>query len=439
LWPAIYWHQWMIVQQPSNGSSANNHLLGEMAGLFISTVEWPYFLQSAKWREMSRNVLEKEIVKQTFPCGLNKEQAFSYHLFSLEFFLLAGIEGDRYGFTFSPTYKLWIRRMLEVIPVMTDFGGNLPRFGDADEGMALQLRPITSSRTDWLYRLGLTWLHAAVPVPNEGSGEMTASFLWKGALPRAKPKRFSRRKISLEDAGYFLLTSRRGQPDEIFCLADAGPLGYLSIAAHGHADALSFTVHIGGVPVIVDPGTFIYHADPVWRAYFRGTKAHNTLTVDNLDQSVAQGAFLWKTHARSKVLKWVETSQGGKLVAEHDGYSRLPGKIIHRRAISLNDKRLVTEDELLGGGKARAQYRLHFAPDCHVRLQDFTCAVEWAAGALLINLDRNLEWSVVRGGEDAGWYSSRFGVKEPTCTLIGEYEGEIPIKMLNQMEVFHAN
>jgi len=38
LWPAIYRHQWMIAKLQSFGSSANNHLVGEMAGLFISTV-----------------------------------------------------------------------------------------------------------------------------------------------------------------------------------------------------------------------------------------------------------------------------------------------------------------------------------------------------------------------------------------------------------------
>ena len=35
-----------------------------------------------------------------------------------------------------------------------------------------------------------------------------------------------------------VLRARSNQHDEIWTAFDAGPLGYLSIAAHGHADAL---------------------------------------------------------------------------------------------------------------------------------------------------------------------------------------------------------
>ena len=42
-------------------------------------------------------------------------------------------------------------------------------------------------------------------------------------------------------------------------MADAGPLGYQTIAAHGHADALSFTLSVGGMEFLVDPGTYAYH------------------------------------------------------------------------------------------------------------------------------------------------------------------------------------
>src|SRR5450759_4691047 len=40
LWPSIHRHQWMIARMHSRGSSANNHLIGEMAGLYISSAVW---------------------------------------------------------------------------------------------------------------------------------------------------------------------------------------------------------------------------------------------------------------------------------------------------------------------------------------------------------------------------------------------------------------
>lgn len=49
----------------------------------------------------------------------------------------------------------------------------------------------------------------------------------------------------------------RGTPNEVLVLANAGSLGHPSSA--GHADALSFTLSVGGQAVITDPGTFTYH------------------------------------------------------------------------------------------------------------------------------------------------------------------------------------
>ena len=72
---------------------------------------------------------------------------------------------------------------------------------------------------------------------------------------------------------------------EIWCRLDGGPHGFLSIAAHAHADALSAEVRYGGVDVLADPGTYCYHGDPAWRSYFRSTIAHNTLEVAAANQS----------------------------------------------------------------------------------------------------------------------------------------------------------
>ncbi len=91
-----------------------------MAGLFIAASVWPFFPDSARWQALGRKILEREVSRQTFPSGLNREQAFSYHIFSLEFFLLAGLEAERLAVPFSPAYQEWVRRMLEVIPLLAD-------------------------------------------------------------------------------------------------------------------------------------------------------------------------------------------------------------------------------------------------------------------------------------------------------------------------------
>ena len=153
-----------------------------------------------------------------------------------------------------------------------------------------------------------------------------------------------------------ILRDLDGRPDELWCRTDHGPHGYLSIAAHAHADALAIEFRVGGVDVLADPGTYCYAAEPSWRAWFRCTLAHNTLEVGGVDQSVAAGPHLWTRQARSE-LKQATGLDGGLLAewrAAHYGYSRLPSRAVHHRSVRLDRRarRLVIEDRLDTGRRA---------------------------------------------------------------------------------------
>lgn len=415
LWQPIYQHQWLMARLPSSGSSANNHLLGEVAGAYMAALLWPCFDESPRWRAHAREVLEREIALQTFPDGLNREQAMAYHLFSLELFLLPALEGERLGQPFSPGYKHWLARQLLVLPRLCDEAGNLPGFGDEDGGLGVQLRAQSASRLDWLYGLGRSFL--GLPLPH-GSD---VSLLWDRAKSAPPPLPRPTGCDAFPDAGVYILANAQG----LRCVADAGPLGYLSIAGHGHADALSFSLGLHGKPVIVDPGTYVYHADPQRRAYFRGTRAHNTITVDGEDQTAARGPFLWaRRQARTRVLHWSD----GRLLAEHDGYTRLPGKVVHRREWRLAGRTLTVTDRVTGQGVHRLEWRLHFAPGCQVELAHGRCSADGLAFAC----DPRFRWSL-----ESGWYSAGFNLIEPCHTLVGFAELELPLDMT--IEFNHSN
>jgi hypothetical protein len=440
LWPSVYWHQWMLSQHRSRGSSANNHLIGEAAGLFIAATAWPVFEESGNWEQLARGVLEREIVRQTFASGLNRELGFAYHLFAAEFFLLCGVEYQRAGRGMSAQYCEYLRRILQVIAPLCDVKGTLPHFGDEDDGMAVQLQPSGASRVDWLYRVGRVWPGARVPQPTGDSGALVAGIVWPlrsdATAPPAGPPEGC---VALTDAGVYVLASARGTPDEVFCLCDAGPLGFLSIAAHGHADALSFTLSAGGQPIIVDAGTYVYHADRAWRDYFRGTRAHNTITLNAADQSEPGGIFMWVRKAQTQVLEWEPAGPGGRLVAEHDGYTRLAGRPIHRRSFELQGKRLRILDQVRGSGHHELEWRLHFHPACAVSVGPGEASVRWAGGRMEMQLDRRLDWRVEHGGHDAGWFSPRFNQKTSCPTLIGKLRTSLPASLENTLEICHGD
>ena len=105
---------------------------------------------------------------------------------------------------------------------------------------------------------------------------------------------------SFHDGGYAVVEGHAGRAP-MRALFDAGPLGFGPLAAHGHADALSLLLRMGE-DLLVDPGTGSYHGDPEWREALRGTRAHNTIEVDGLDQSEPRGLFLWGRKAEAHLV-----------------------------------------------------------------------------------------------------------------------------------------
>src|SRR6266508_915108 len=157
-----------------------------------------------------------------------------------------------------------------------------------------------------------------------------------GFSARARTQLTIRRAFS--EGGYYILGCDFETGNEIRLVADAGPVGYQTIAAHGHADALAFTLSVGGKEFLIDPGTYAFHTQGPWRRYFRGTAAHNTLRIDGMDQSQPGGTFMWLRKADARCTLWRSSDDRDVFEGRHDGYAHLPDPVEHRRRISL-DKR----------------------------------------------------------------------------------------------------
>jgi hypothetical protein len=201
-------------------------------------------------------------------------------------------------------------------------------------------------------------------------------------------------------------------------MVDCGPLGYLGIAAHGHADALSVLLQIDGKPVLVDSGTHAYWRDRRWRDYFRGTSAHNTVRVDGLDQSSGGGRFLWLRKARARVIKAPTSPDDFFLSACHDGYMRLPDPVQHCRSITFQNSALVVHDHIAGKQSHRSEIFWHFAPHLVVELAGQGVTVRTAR--YILTLQVSCGTVVLARGADhppLGWYSTAYDVKTP-CTVL---------------------
>ncbi len=426
----LHHHQEYLARLSSHGSSANNHLIAEQAGQFAACCAFPYFPETPRWREHAARSLGREVQVQTFESGLNRELASSYHIFVLELLLAAGIEGEAAKCPLGVAYWQRICAMIDALAATVDVRGRPPRQGDGDHGRGPLLDHPDVNPCASLLATGAALFGDLEWWPDQGATDLR-TLLWRGLAggglpqgrrPEALPHRFA-------DAGLVLLRAAPHQEDEIWCRADHGPHGFLSIAAHAHADALSIELRCGGVEVLVDPGTYTYQGEAAWRAYFRSTIGHNCLELAGQDQSVSGGPFLWTTWAKATELAVSGLEGGPEAVwrAAHDGYRRLAPAARHERTVTLDRgaRRLVVEDALESTGRHDCRLAFHLGPEVECHLDGHVAQLSWQTDLgrwrALMRLPEGLDWSAVRGQTEPplGWYSPGFGARLPIVTLVG--------------------
>jgi hypothetical protein len=426
----LHQHERWLAALASRGSSANNHLIAETAGLFIASTAFSGPPQQARWAGIAAGILEREAIAQTFADGLNRELAFGYHGYALGLLLLAAIEGEAGGRPLSDGAWRVLTRMADALAanLIPDSAGALraPRQGDGDDAVALmvdapeagpwapllELAATVLSDCDWWPKPGGSFVLGKLVRPlahNRRDGDLR---------PAARPNAF-------KEAGVTFLRTR---DDAISIRVDHGPHGFLSTAAHGHADALAFELAIGGQPLLIDPGTYCYQGEPEWRRYFRSTLAHNTLEIGGLDQAVQAGPFLWSTQPAS----WIQSAHGiddgdqAELVVAHDGYRRLEAKVTHFRRFALDRcaRSLAITDWIETATPMPVRLAFHFHPTVEVTLEGHSATLRWPAGAAVMDLPEKLSWAFHRGEVQPplGWSSCAFGEKIPTIVLIGSGE-----------------
>src|SRR5439155_5482563 len=125
-------HQQYLAKLRSHGSSANNHLLAELLGLYIGANALPWFAESEGWAAMAARALELEARRQVFPDGLSREQASDYHAFVLEMLMVAAVEALLAGKPLASDFHATLARMADAWAAMLDSCLRAPRQGDSD-------------------------------------------------------------------------------------------------------------------------------------------------------------------------------------------------------------------------------------------------------------------------------------------------------------------
>ena len=324
-------HAFWLARFPSRHSSANNHLIAEAAGLFLLGTLWPAHPSAARHAAYGRGVLVAEAPRQIHADGIGAEQSPSYTALTLEWYLLCTAVADRAGVPLPGAATGRVALAAEALRWFIDGSGNPPRIGDDDDSHVVP----SEAGHEALYVASVAGIAAAragrsdlvPPGPRRGlRGAVVGQVSGPGGLLTGTR--------TFPDGGY---TVHRGltRGREVLLAFDHGPLGHLSIAAHGHADALALWLHVDGEPVLADAGTYLYFGSEGWRDRFRGTAAHSTLTLGGEDQSLTAGPFNWRRVARTTLIAAAGT--GLDVEAEHDGYAGRFGYLCRRRVTGIGE------------------------------------------------------------------------------------------------------
>ena len=337
--PAHVWSTW---RHRSFGSSANNHILGELTGLVLATARWRSLERWGETLERLQALWEREVLAQFAADGGNREQALNYHLFSWELCWQTRTALRAAGRTVSAEVEERLRRAQEFF-LDVQVESEPWDYGDSDGAYATPFFAAedTSAR-EWR-----DWFMAPERSP--------AIEYWWGDEPRPGGP------VRLPREGEWQIYAESGmavhRSADWVLRWDLSPLGYLKTAAHGHLDALHLSFWWGGSALVIDPGTGAYFVDPWLRAHLASGAAHNGPRPVGLDFPKRLGPFLWSEHHEKPV--WKATAGGG-LAAE----LVLPGGKARREVKRLAERNGWEISDSFAPAGARGEFFVHwqFAP-----------------------------------------------------------------------------
>jgi hypothetical protein len=420
---------------PSRYSSANNHQIGEEAGRAVGGLCFPEVPGAAGHAEEGIAALGAALTAQVLPDGVDAEQAVGYHGFVLELGLPVVACLRALGRPVPEEIAGPLAGIAGFMGVLASDGLTLPRIGDEDEGLGVDLGPAMDEADRLRFRLRAARALLEVDLPRQEPGIDEPTIWLCGLAPAeraaAAPARLPG-SAAFPHGGYAVLRSRDGEGREVRAVMDAGPMGLAPMSAHGHADLLSVCMAVDGREVLIDPGTFTYFGEQRWRDYGRSTVAHSTITIDGRDQAEPAGRFMWRTQPGASLDEF--TLDEGRVAAggHHDAYA----PVRHERRATLAGRTLTVTDDLTGPpGAHDVELRWHLAPGA---LEGSPEGWTWngAGVSVAVAVEGLDDQRVVSGCASAplGFSSDGLERREESPTLVARGHVSLPFRAVSRIE-----
>ena len=402
----------------------NNHLLLEATTLYEYALLFPATDQKVATR--ARSLLIREIAKQILPDGGHSELCTMYHRIVAGELAQLSILCRRLGKPLPCDVEDQIRKSVSFTRALQRDEGSVPLTGDsAADDTNLRFDFASPERSELTY-----W------TKSEQTSKVVAS---EHRIPPPNLQLFPA-------SGYAFL--RAGAADHRLHLTfDFGPFSRCPSANHAHADALSFDLHAGGRPLLVDPGVYLpWDDDGSWARHFRSTAAHNTLVIDGRDQSeLCRFADVGRT-ASTRIVGYQSSEDEVQVTADCVPYWVDGREICHTRTISArNDGHIFIRDNVTGSGHHRLQWYFHVAADLDAVLTspgEFVLRLP-ATGRDLARIRaqsvRTPSLKLTRGQTEPrqGWVSLNSAAVLPAYVATFSTEAELPFSLSFEIELYN--
>jgi hypothetical protein len=406
----------------------NIDLIGEAAVLFIAGTLFEEHKAARAWASRGAAILNEAAKKQVLDGAVHGELSSWYHCYAVDFYLQAVVldrrnnAGNR---MLAPETETSLLGMLDFLMHLARPDGTIPLLGDDDGGRAFPLANGAYRSSREALAIGAVLFRR--PDFKRQSIEFPQEAFWllgRGGLdqyhdlPEVSPQRPN---LIHPTAGYAI--QRTGwESDASHVIFDCGGLGMLK-GERAHADSLAIQLFSGGRDILTDSGTYVFACQPEWRAYFRSTAAHNTVSVDDRNQAISGNAFTWESpvsaRGSSKTLR-SHLHSFPYLEGRHDGYTRR--EVTHRRGlIRMPGDYWLVLDKLSGSGTHSFAWVYHFGLQVEPVLAPHVVEIQSNASSFVMAVyaTEPLSAGLHRGATDPifGWASSVYGEVHPISAL----------------------
>jgi hypothetical protein len=333
----------------------NNHLLTEAAGLYTAALALPHHPHGPRWWQQGKTWFERGVRAQFTSQGVYAQHSTNYQRLALQTGLWMSALAQEHGDSLAPeTIQRLGAGTSWLLALLDPTSGEAPNLGPNDGSYIL---PIASQPfADYRPVLQAAGKAFCGKSPLE-AGAWDEMSLWLAAKPapasQPKPEKHP------------------SQHPEPVVLRGPHSWAYLRAAwftsRPGHADQLHLDLWWRGINIARDAGTYLYNAPPPWDNALAHTAAHNTVTIEGLDQMTRAGRFLYLDWAQARVLAYQSDPEQAResAVATHTGYE--PAGVVHVRSVQREHDRWTVEDLLMPSG---SRFKRPLAASLHWLLPD---------------------------------------------------------------------